>query len=77
MAAAFRTPAGKAADVPLFASIVRSAGAALNNAIDLYAQPKNYAQLIVNGLAEVKKLSWERAAGKYLQVYDVASTRGR
>jgi glycogen synthase len=70
-------PPAKRRTVPLFGSIVRAAGTALNNAIGLYAEPKNYAQLIVNGLAEVKKLSWERAAGKYLQVYDVASTRGR
>ena len=70
-------PPAKRRTVPLFGSIVRSAGAALYNAIGLYAQPEIYAQLIVNGLAEIKELSWERAARKYLQVYDVASTRGR
>jgi glycogen synthase len=70
-------PPGKRRSVPLFSALVRSAHGALKNAIALYRRPMAYGQMILNGLAEVKELSWERAAKKYQQVYDVASTRGR
>jgi glycogen synthase len=69
-------PPSQRLQVPLFASIVKEAEAALKNAVSLFAQRETYARLMVNGLDEVRKLSWERAAEKYVQVYDVACTRG-
>ena len=68
-------PPAQRLQVPLFASLVRSAEAALKNAAGLFQRPEEYARLIANGLDEVRKLSWERAAKKYVQVYDVACTR--
>jgi glycogen synthase len=69
-------PPAQRLQVPLFVSIVRSAEAALINAVTIFGRRDDYARLIVNGLEEVRKLSWERAAEKYVKVYDVASTRG-
>ncbi|MBN2036114.1 MAG: glycogen/starch synthase [Chitinispirillaceae bacterium] len=69
-------PLARRLKVPLFLSLMRSAEAALKDACGIFARPEEYARLIVNGLDEVKKLSWERAAKKYMQVYDVACTRG-
>lgn len=70
-------PPGKRLRIPLFAALVEAAHTAMKNAIDLFSRPDDYAPLILNGLAEVKEFSWERSAGKYLQVYDVTATRGR
>ncbi len=69
-------PAERRLTVPLFASLVKAANGALKNAVALYSRPDAYARLIVNGLAEVKEFSWQRAAEKYRQVYDVTTTRG-
>jgi glycogen synthase len=69
-------PPAQRLQVPLFASLMRSAEAALKNACGIFARREEYARLMLNGLEEVRKLSWERAAKKYVQVYDVASTRG-
>jgi glycogen synthase len=63
--------------LPLFESLVSSAHTALTQAVDLYSRPDDYAKLILNGLEEVKKFSWERAALKYKRVYDAAVERGR
>jgi glycogen synthase len=62
--------------LPLFESLVVSAHAALESAIALYSRPDEYAKLILNGLEEVKKFSWERTAKKYTEVYEVAAERG-
>jgi glycogen synthase len=70
-------PPAQRLQVPLFASIVQSAEAALKNAAGIFNRREEYARLILNGLAEIRKLSWERAAKKYVQVYDVACTRGK
>jgi len=70
-------PPAKRPAVSLFTALVQSAHGALKEAISLYAQPETYARLILNGLTEVKNFSWERAAKKYLEVYDVACTRGK
>jgi len=69
-------PPAQRLQVPLFASLVRSAEAALKNAAGLFGRREEYARIILNGLAEIRELSWERAAKKYVQVYDVACTRG-
>jgi glycogen synthase len=69
-------PPEKRLDVPLFASIVRSAENAFDNAIDLFDKPDVYAGMIMNGFAEAHAFTWERAAKKYLQVYDIATIRG-
>jgi glycogen synthase len=69
-------PPAQRLQVPLFASMVKAAEAALRNACGLFGRPDGYARLIVNGFDEVRNLSWERAAEKYVQVYDVACTRG-
>jgi glycogen synthase len=62
--------------VPLFESLVDSAHRALEQAIEVYSRPNDYAALMVNAIREVKKFSWEKAAAKYRQVYEVASQRG-
>lgn len=69
-------PPAQRPGMPLFDSLVRSALTALRNAATLFGREEEYARLIVNGLSEMKKLSWDRAARKYVQVYDVAGTRG-
>ena len=69
-------PPAQRLQVPLFASLVRSAEAALKNAKGIFTRRDEYARLMLNGLDEIRKLSWERAAKKYVQVYDVACTRG-
>jgi glycogen synthase len=69
-------PPAQRLQVPLFASLVRSAENALKNAAGLFTRREEYARLMVNGLEEVRKLSWDRAAEKYVQVYDVTCTRG-
>jgi len=66
----------KRKNLPLFESLVVSAHAALESAIVLYSRPDEYAKLVLNGLEEVKKFSWERAAKKYREVYKVAAERG-
>ena len=55
-------------------SLPRMAG--LKSAISLYSRPDKYASLLVNCVTEVQKFSWDKAARKYRQVYDVATNRG-
>jgi glycogen synthase len=71
-----RLAPGERRKLPLFESLVVSGHAALESAIALYSRPDAYAKLILNGLEEVKKFSWERAARKYKEVYAVAAERG-
>jgi glycogen synthase len=62
--------------LPLFEALVQAAHAALISAVDLYSRPDDYAKLVLNGLEEVRKFSWERAASKYKEVYEVSAERG-
>jgi glycogen synthase len=66
----------KRKEMPLFNALVDSAYGALKNAIEVYAKPELYARTVLNGVNEVRKFSWERAAQKYQEVYDVAANRG-
>jgi glycogen synthase len=69
-------PASKRLGVPLFQALVAAAHGALLKAIELSSHPGEYAALVRNGIREVRKFSWERAAQKHVQVYDVAVYRG-
>jgi glycogen synthase len=62
--------------LPLYESLVNAAHGGLKNAISLYSRPEKYARLLVNCVKEVQKFSWDKAAGKYRQLYDVATNRG-
>lgn len=68
-------PAEKRGEVPLCEALVRAARRALEQAIECHGRPETYGTMILNGLGEVGKFSWERAAQKYRCVYDVAATR--
>jgi glycogen synthase len=69
-------PPAKRGDLALYEALVQAAHGALLNAIETCSRPAEYAALISNGIREVRKFSWERAAGKYVRVYDVATNRG-
>ena len=62
--------------MPLYESLVDAAYRALLQAVEIGARPEEYAALICNGIREVGKFSWAKAAEKYIQVYDVATNRG-
>jgi hypothetical protein len=62
--------------MPLYESLVDAAYGALLQAIEINARPGEYAALIRNGIREVGKFSWVKAAEKHIQVYDVATKRG-
>jgi hypothetical protein len=60
----------------LYESLVDAAYGALLQAVEINERPEEYAALIRNGIREVGKFSWTKAAEKYIQVYDVATNRG-
>ena len=62
--------------MPLYESLVDAAHAALLQALEIGAQPGAYGALIYNGIREVNRFSWVKAAQKHMQVYDVATNRG-
>ncbi|MBN2035754.1 MAG: glycogen/starch synthase [Chitinispirillaceae bacterium] len=62
--------------LPLYNALVQAAHGAIDRAITLCHRPGEYAALVRNGIREVEKFSWKRAARMYAQVYDVASSRG-
>lgn len=61
---------------PLYCSMIDSAHNALQEAVDLFSKPQEYAAMILNGTETVKSFSWEKSVGKYRQVYDIACIRG-
>jgi glycogen synthase len=69
-------PPSKRRGMPLYESLVDAAYGALLQAIEINARPGEYAALIRNGIREVGKFSWVKAAEKHIQVYDVATKRG-
>ena len=69
-------PPSKRRGMPLYESLVDAAHCALLQTIEIEAQPDKYAALICNGIREVGKFSWVKAAEKHIQVYDVATNRG-
>ena len=71
-----KLPVAQRLELPLFDSLVEAAHGALEQAIAAYSRPKDYAGLIQNAIRDVQKFSWDRAASKYRQVYDVATYRG-
>jgi hypothetical protein len=62
--------------MPLYESLVDAAHGALLQAIAINRRPDDYAALILNGIREVGKFSWAKAAEKHIQVFDVATNRG-
>lgn len=62
--------------LPLYEALVKAAHNGLKSAISLYGRPQKYAPILINSIKEVRKFSWDRAAKKYRQVYDVATNRG-
>jgi glycogen synthase len=69
-------PPAKRRGMPLYESLVDAAHAALLQALEIGAQPGAYGALIYNGIREVNRFSWVKAAQKHMQVYDVATNRG-
>lgn len=69
-------PVSERPHLPLYESLVKAAYGGLKNAISLYGRPQKYAPILINSIKEARKFSWDRAAKKYRQVYDVATNRG-
>jgi glycogen synthase len=58
--------------IHLFDAIVQEAAWTMRDAIELYVDhPRQYAQMIANGFAMLKRFSWERAVREYQRVYDL------
>jgi glycogen synthase len=70
------TPVAERINNPLYQSIVKTTEDEFKVAGELFDQPDEYANVIVNGFEKLKSFSWERAVLKYKMVYQVASTRG-
>ncbi|MBN1129224.1 MAG: glycogen/starch synthase [Chitinispirillaceae bacterium] len=69
-------PPSKRLTLPLYEALVQAAHGALLKAMETSSEPEVYASLMYNGIREVRKFSWERAARKYIRVYDIAAKRG-
>lgn len=61
---------------PLYASMVDAAVIALKQSIALFEDQDAYGSLVMNSIAATQETSWQRAALKYISVYDTAGSRG-
>jgi glycogen synthase len=58
--------------IRLFDAMVQEAVWAMADAIALYVDhPCQYAQMVANGFAMLKRFSWERAVREYQRIYDL------
>jgi glycogen synthase len=57
----------------LYKAIVESAYCALETAVDIFADPSRYGQLIAHGITSLSSFPWARSVEKYRKIYDRAS----